>query len=108
MSPCILYGRDFNLSPIIYNYEKKRATPPQCRTKIYGSAITFYEEYPEEGLTEEQREGLHLAKYRAKSERQIFSNKCICVLSQWPFFGAFEQFLFFLHKRQGRRERLAS
>ena len=84
---------------------KRKDTPPQCRTKIYGSAITFYEEYPEEGLTEEQREGLHLAKYRAKSERQIFSNKCICVLSQWPFFGAFEQFLFFLHKRQGRETR---
>lgn len=78
-----------------------RVPRPPRRTKIYGSAITFYEEYPEEGLTEEQREGLHLSKYRAKSERQIFSNKCICVLSQWPFFGAFEQFLFFLHKRQG-------
>ena len=78
-----------------------RAPRPPRRTKIYGSAITFYEEYPEERLTEEQREGLHLSKYRAKSERQIFSNKCICVLSQWPFFGAFEQFLFFLHKRQG-------
>ena len=84
--------------------KRKSATHPR-RTKIYGSAITFYEEYPEEGLTEEQREGLHLTtKYRAKSERQIFSNKCICVLSQWPFFGAFEQFLFFLHKRQGRRD----
>ena len=47
-----------------------RAPRPPRRTKIYGSAITFYEEYSEEELTEEQREGLHLNKYRAKSERQ--------------------------------------
>jgi hypothetical protein len=52
------------------------------------------------GLSEDQKIGLQLRKYRRPSERKIFTNKCICVLSRWPFFEAFERFLFFLHKRQ--------
>ena len=51
-------------------------------------------------MTEEQRDLLKLSKYKRKSDRKIFANKCICVLSQWPFFEAFESFLFFLLKRQ--------
>jgi hypothetical protein len=70
------------------------------RNKVYGSAITFYEEYPETEITAEQNESLQLHKYRSPKDRQIFSNKCICILSRWPFFEAFESFLFFLHKRQ--------
>lgn len=72
------------------------------RTKVYGSAITFYEEVDEDTfpLSEQQRKDLGLHKYRRKEERNIFTNKCICVLSQWPFFDAFEKLLFFLHKRQ--------
>ena len=27
------------------------------------------------------------------------ASKCICLLSQWPFFDAFEKFLFFIYKR---------
>lgn len=72
------------------------------RSKVYGSAITFYEEYicDESMLTQEQKDGLQLHKYRRPQDRKIFTNKCICILSQWPFFEAFESFLFFLHKRQ--------
>merc|ERR1719295_748411 len=43
---------------------------------------------------------LNMVKYKRVSDRKIFANKCICVLSQWPFFEAFESFLFFLYKRQ--------
>ena len=68
---------------------------------MYGSSISFYEEYDEALLTEEQRAQLRLDNYKSAGERRIMANKCICLLSQWPFFGAFEQFLFFLHKRQG-------
>lgn len=67
--------------------------------KVYGSAISFYEEYDEELLTEEQRSLLRLDNYKEKSERRIMANKCICLLSQWPFFDAFEKFLFFIYKR---------
>jgi hypothetical protein len=68
------------------------------REKVYGSAITFYEEYDEELLTEAQEKALNLHKYRRKVDRNIFANRCICLLSRWPFFEAFEEFLFFLHK----------
>eukprot|EP00095_Tigriopus_kingsejongensis_P005877 snap_masked-scaffold38_size502422-processed-gene-3.3 protein:Tk05877 transcript:snap_masked-scaffold38_size502422-processed-gene-3.3-mRNA-1 annotation:"c-myc promoter-binding protein" len=72
------------------------------RSRIYGSAITFYEEYDEKKrpLSDEQKRMLCLDKYRYESERKIFSNKCVCVLSRWPFFDAFEKYLFFLHKTQ--------
>ena len=70
------------------------------RGKVYGSAITFYEEYHDESLTSEQKSLLQMDKYKRKSDRKIFANKCICILSQWPFFEAFENFLFYLHKRQ--------
>lgn len=70
------------------------------REKVYGSAIAFYEEYAEDLLTEEQKGWLQLQKYKKRSDRKVLANRCICVLSRWPFYEAFENFLFFLHKRQ--------
>ena len=40
------------------------------------------------------------SKWSHTSDRKILANKCICLLSRWPFFEAFKSFLFFLHKRQ--------
>lgn len=68
------------------------------REKVYGSAITFYEEFDEDLLSESQQKALNLQKFRRKSDRNIFVNRCICLLSRWPFFDAFEEFLFYLHK----------
>nr|XP_018916356.1 PREDICTED: C-myc promoter-binding protein isoform X2 [Bemisia tabaci] len=62
--------------------------------KVYGSAITFYEKYPEDKVTEEQRELLNL---KSKTSVTFHVNKCICLLSHWPFFDTFEKFLLFLH-----------
>ena len=75
------------------------------REKVYGTAITFYEECDEALLTEEQKIKLNLSgsgssKWSRSSDRKILANKCICLLSRWPFFEAFKNFLFFLHKRQ--------
>ena len=70
------------------------------REKVYGTAITFYEEYDEELLTEDQKKMLNLKKWSRKSDRKILANKSICLLSRWPFFEAFKSFLFYLHKRQ--------
>ena len=67
--------------------------------KVYGSSISFYEEFDESLLTEEQANLLRLSQYANKGERKIMANKCICLLSQWPFFDAFEKFLFFIYKR---------
>ena len=67
--------------------------------KVYGSSISFFEEYDEQLLTEEQKSQLRLENYKETSERKIYASKCICLLSHWPFFDAFEKFLFFIYKR---------
>ncbi|NP_001156389.1 C-myc promoter-binding protein isoform X1 [Mus musculus] len=69
--------------------------------KVYGAAIQFYEPYPEENLTEKQRLLLGLTSLvdgKSDSTRTIHTNKCICLLSHWPFFDAFRKFLTFLYR----------
>ncbi|XP_010641565.1 C-myc promoter-binding protein isoform X5 [Fukomys damarensis] len=68
--------------------------------KVYGAAIQFYEPYPEENLTEKQRLllGLSLLDGKSDSSKTIHTNKCICLLSHWPFFDAFRKFLTFLYR----------
>ena len=67
--------------------------------RVYGSVISFYEDYPETKLTDAQKAQLKLTEWKNSSERRILAKKCICFLSRWPFFEAFEKFLFFLYKR---------
>ncbi|XP_055982708.1 C-myc promoter-binding protein isoform X2 [Sorex fumeus] len=69
--------------------------------KVYGAAIQFYEPYPEENLAEKQRLLLGLtssADGKSDSSKTIQTNKCICLLSHWPFFDAFRKFLTFLYR----------
>nr|XP_004662612.2 C-myc promoter-binding protein isoform X1 [Jaculus jaculus]XP_045016071.1 C-myc promoter-binding protein isoform X1 [Jaculus jaculus] len=69
--------------------------------KVYGAAIQFYEPYSEETLTEKQRLLLGLASSadgKPDNSRTIHTNKCICLLSHWPFFDAFRKFLTFLYR----------
>ncbi|OPJ70339.1 C-myc promoter-binding protein [Patagioenas fasciata monilis] len=69
--------------------------------KVYGAAIQFYELYAEENLTEKQKSQLGLtAAAEGKSDtcRTVQTNKCICLLSHWPFFDAFKKFLTFLYR----------
>ncbi|XP_045437389.1 C-myc promoter-binding protein isoform X7 [Pipistrellus kuhlii] len=69
--------------------------------KVYGAAIQFYEPYPEENLTEKQRLLLGLASLadgKSDSSKTVHTNKCICLLSHWPFFDAFRKFLTFLYR----------
>ncbi|XP_029430957.1 C-myc promoter-binding protein isoform X2 [Rhinatrema bivittatum] len=69
--------------------------------KVYGAAIQFYEPYSEENLTEKQQSQLGLGysdDKRMDSSRAIHVNKCICLLSHWPFFDAFKKFLTFLYR----------
>jgi hypothetical protein len=67
--------------------------------RVYGSVISFYEDYPEDQLTETQSGLLKLSNWKSPTDRKIITKKCICLLSKWPFYDAFEKFLFFLHKR---------
>uniref|UniRef100_A0A672H422 DENN domain containing 4A n=1 Tax=Salarias fasciatus TaxID=181472 RepID=A0A672H422_SALFA len=62
--------------------------------KVYGAAIQFYEPFPLECLTDQQLSQLGLAA----ETRSVHTNKCICLLSHWPFFDAFRKFLTFLYR----------
>ncbi|XP_043575050.1 DENN domain-containing protein 4C isoform X1 [Chiloscyllium plagiosum] len=69
--------------------------------KVYGAAIQFYEPYPMEVLTEKQLMQLGLITAVGKkliTTKSVHTNKCICLLSRWPFFEAFRKFLMFLYK----------
>ncbi|XP_051499009.1 DENN domain-containing protein 4C isoform X2 [Apus apus] len=69
--------------------------------KVYGAAIQFYEPYPRELLTEKQQLQLGLltaVERKVVTSKSINSNKCICLLSHWPFFEAFRKFLMFIYK----------
>uniref|UniRef100_A0A8D3CS28 DENN domain containing 4A n=1 Tax=Scophthalmus maximus TaxID=52904 RepID=A0A8D3CS28_SCOMX len=61
--------------------------------KVYGAAIQFYEPYPQECLTDQQ-----LSHTNSTTTRLVYTNKCICLLSHWPFFDAFRKFLTFLYR----------
>nr|XP_020444523.1 DENN domain-containing protein 4C isoform X2 [Monopterus albus] len=69
--------------------------------KVYGSAIQFYEPYPVDLLSEKQKIQLGLVTMVEKKmipNRLVNTNKCICLLSRWPFFESFRKFLMFLYK----------
>ncbi|CAL1590136.1 unnamed protein product [Knipowitschia caucasica] len=69
--------------------------------KVYGAAIQFYEPYPVESLSEKQKIQLGLLTTVEKKvipNRAVNTNKCICLLSRWPFFKSFRKFLMFLYK----------
>lgn len=69
--------------------------------KVYGSAIQFYEPYPVDLLSEKQKIQLGLLTTVEKKmipNRAVNTNKCICLLSRWPFFKSFRKFLMFLYK----------
>ncbi|XP_053128522.1 C-myc promoter-binding protein isoform X2 [Hemicordylus capensis] len=69
--------------------------------KVYGAAIQFYETYSEENLTEKQQSQLGLVTTpdgKSAGCKTVQMNKCICLLSHWPFFDAFKKFLTFLYR----------
>ncbi|XP_063311303.1 DENN domain-containing protein 4C isoform X2 [Pelobates fuscus] len=69
--------------------------------KVYGAAIQFYEPYPREMLSEKQMMQLGLisaVEKKVLTSKAINTNKCICLLSHWPFFETFRKFLVFIYK----------
>ncbi|XP_055766105.1 C-myc promoter-binding protein isoform X2 [Salvelinus fontinalis] len=68
--------------------------------KVYGAAIQFYEPYPEDQLSDRQRSLLGLPGTCNSSEgtKSVHANKSICLLSHWPFFDSFRNFLTFLYR----------
>ncbi|XP_014271111.1 DENN domain-containing protein Crag isoform X3 [Halyomorpha halys] len=72
-------------------------TVSDAAEKLYGSAVTFYERYPAESLTPEQKQALGSSD-DSEDQWTYNINKCICLLSRWPFFDTYEKFLLFLHE----------
>lgn len=69
-------------------------TVSDAKYKVYGFAVTFYEKYSKELLSDEQCE---LLKYNNDTNSNLHVNKSICLLSHWPFSHDFENWLLFLH-----------
>ena len=69
---------------------------------MFGAAVTFYEEYPEEKLTDYQMRHLGLKNKHIREQYRIMKtvhyNKSICLLSHWPFFDAFRKLLSYLYR----------
>ncbi|XP_077989167.1 C-myc promoter-binding protein-like isoform X2 [Glandiceps talaboti] len=70
--------------------------------KMYGAAVSFYEEYSESKLDEDQKMKLGILdkdkEETYKEKWTVYTNKCICLLSMWPFFDAFKKFLSYLYR----------
>ncbi|XP_072320638.1 C-myc promoter-binding protein-like isoform X2 [Eucyclogobius newberryi] len=79
--------------------------------KVYGAAMQFYESFPLECLSEQQRLKLGLDTKTFSTQRcsdggnnedqsqcVVHTTKSICLLSHWPFFDAFRKFLTFLYR----------
>lgn len=74
--------------------------------KVYGAAVTFYEDQDSSQLDETQLRQLgwpdgstsDAAAEEGAVAMTIHQNKCICVLSCLPFFETFKKFLGFLYK----------
>ncbi|KAJ6636801.1 DENN domain-containing protein Crag, partial [Pseudolycoriella hygida] len=63
--------------------------------KVYGSALSFYERFDENDLTEQQKELLEWTD-ESKNNFSLHVNKAICLLSHHPFGDTFEKWLQFL------------
>uniref|UniRef100_A0A8K9V7R3 DENN domain containing 4A n=1 Tax=Oncorhynchus mykiss TaxID=8022 RepID=A0A8K9V7R3_ONCMY len=90
-------------SSVYLCYKKSVAKPNTIAYKagewnisaVYGAAIQFYEPYSQDCLTDQQRSQLGLP---GLDHGALHTNKCICLLSHWPFFDAFRKFLTFLYR----------
>ncbi|GLG99459.1 Uncharacterized protein GBIM_05925 [Gryllus bimaculatus] len=71
-------------------------TVSDAAEKVYGSAVTFYERIDKSNLTPEQCKELQVDV--STDAQTVNVNKCICLLSHWPFFDTFDKFLLFLYK----------
>ena len=61
----------------------------------------FYEEFKQENLDENQKLLLGLSKEnddKSAKAKTVHHNKCICLLSRWPFFDTFRKFLLYIYR----------
>jgi len=69
--------------------------------QVFGAVVSFYESYPEDKLNDDQRFRLGLLRgdgQRSRSTKTVHTNKAMCLLSKWPMFDAFRDFLMYLYR----------
>ncbi|XP_053611324.1 DENN domain-containing protein Crag isoform X2 [Plodia interpunctella] len=71
-------------------------TVADATDKVYGSAVTFYEDYPHTDLSETQMDQLAWRTGVSHSTHSLHVNKCVCLLSRWPFSDTFERWLLYI------------
>lgn len=86
--------------------KKRRAIAPIFSTfvltandgtyKVYGSALTFYENFNERYLTEQQKEFFEWDNPDIRHSHSLHVNKSICILSNYPFGDTFENWLMYV------------
>ncbi|XP_037914739.1 DENN domain-containing protein Crag isoform X2 [Hermetia illucens] len=112
---CLPMGSSLEAWPHISESSKRKAINPVFSTfvltvndgtyKVYGSALTFYEDFDEENLTENQKELLGWDEEFSKSH-SLHVNKAICLLSHYSFGDTFERWLQYLQHMATKKDGL--
>ena len=63
--------------------------------KVYGAAVTFYEKFDAGKMEAEEMLKLD---FDPAGLNDLYAMKSLCILSRWPFFDTFENFLLFLYR----------
>ncbi|RMZ98895.1 C-myc promoter-binding isoform X1 [Brachionus plicatilis] len=74
--------------------------------KVYGSVITFYEDFDQNCLNEDQCEMLKFNN--SNQSRTLHSNKSLVILSRHPIFETYKSFLFFLFNKYTKKVNIKS
>ncbi|XP_017086117.1 DENN domain-containing protein Crag isoform X2 [Drosophila eugracilis] len=103
---CLPMGASLEAWPHVNGTEKRKPISPVFSTfvltvndgtyKVYGSALTFYEDYDESQLSAEQKELLGWNE-EFGSQHSLHMIKAICLLSHHPFGDTFDKWLKYLH-----------
>ncbi|EDW51344.1 GM21724 [Drosophila sechellia] len=104
---CLPMGASLEAWPHVNGTEKRKPISPVFSTfvltvsdgtyKVYGSALTFYEDYDESKLSAEQKEQLGWDEDFG-AQHSLHMIKAICLLSHHPFGDTFDKWLKYLHR----------
>lgn len=103
---CLPMGTTIEMWPHTEDGAKRQSSAPIFSTfvltandgtyKVYGSALTFYENFNERYLTNLQREYFEWNQPEIRDSNSLHVNKSICILSNYPFGDTFEKWLAYL------------
>ncbi|XP_055372585.1 DENN domain-containing protein Crag [Condylostylus longicornis] len=104
---CLPMGASLEAWPHVEKTKRRKASAPIFSTfvltvndgtyKVYGSALTFYEDFDPHLLNEKQQELLGWND-EFQQTHSFHTNKAICLLSHYPFGDTFEKWLRYLQR----------